>query len=82
MSYAIQHAVQLIPLPSAEMRETAAEVRALREALEAITGDVVAAYGRVDGLIQQREERLLCLYRAQCQGMSHDDVLAQVNARG
>lgn len=46
-----------------EMRELAAEIRALRDAREAVAGSLLATYGRIDGLLLERQERLDDLVR-------------------
>ncbi|MCD7096915.1 hypothetical protein [Stenotrophomonas sp. MMGLT7] len=81
-TFPLENPTALIPLPSAEARELAAEIRGLRQALHAVAGDTVSSYGRIDGLIVEKQEQLVALYHAHCAGLSPGEVLAQINARG
>lgn len=55
----------LTTLPAHRPRQLASEIAALREALQCITGDGEAViYGRIDSLINERQQELLAIYAA------------------
>lgn len=63
----LPHPEQLLtPLPGSRPRQLACEIAALREALHCVTNgdtsDVV--YGRIDSLIDDRQQELLGIYAA------------------
>lgn len=80
----LQHLDVLIPLPSEVAKRLAAEIRALREAQEAITNEASAAviYGRIDSLVQERQAALYAEYQAQCRALTRDEQAAETITRG
>lgn len=74
----------LFPLPSATAQRLAAEIRALREAQEAVTSEATTAviYGRLDHLVQERQRALYDEYHGQCRALTRDEQLAEVHTRG